>query len=105
VVVDDVEHLEDHVVGERHMGDIGLPGLIGQVGAEALERALRSLLGLGDDEASVLECPPDRRGRRYDLFVALLEVIADGLGAGIDAEVAELLSQGHDLVFVAVPSA
>jgi hypothetical protein len=36
VVVDDVEHLEDHPVGPLDVGDVGLPALVGQVGAKAL---------------------------------------------------------------------
>jgi hypothetical protein len=105
MVVDDVEHLEDHVVSDPDMGHIGLPGFVGDVSAKAPERALRSLLGLGCDEAPGLEHPPDARHRRNDLGVALLEVIADRLGSGVDAEIQELLSQGDDLDLVAVPYA
>ena len=104
MVVDDVEHLEDHAVGDGDMGHVGLPGLVREVRTEAPKRALRSLLGLRGDEASGLEDPPDGRHRWDDLGVALLEVIPDGLGPGVDAEVQELLSQRDDLVLVAVRS-
>ena len=35
MVVDDVQDLEDHSVLKRHMGDIGLPALVGQLGHKA----------------------------------------------------------------------
>jgi hypothetical protein len=44
VVVDHVEHLVDLAAPELHVGHVGLPGLIRQVGDEPLERALRTLL-------------------------------------------------------------
>ena len=64
----------------------------GEVRTEAPERTLGSFLGLRSDEAPVLEHPPDGGARWDDLGVAPLEVIADGLGPGVDAEVQEILS-------------
>jgi hypothetical protein len=46
-------------VGERHMGDVGLPALVGELGGEAVPGALGSLVGLGGDKAPGLEDPPD----------------------------------------------
>jgi hypothetical protein len=65
VVVDDVEHLGEAAVGHLDVGDVGLPALVGQVGDETLVGALRSLVGLGGDEAGGLEHSPDRRHRRH----------------------------------------
>jgi hypothetical protein len=51
VVVDDVRDLDQAAVPQGHMGDVGLPALVGQLGTEALVGGLRSLVRLGGDEA------------------------------------------------------
>jgi hypothetical protein len=47
VVIEEVEDLDVGAVGQRPVGRVGLPALVGQLGLEATPRALRSLLGLG----------------------------------------------------------
>lgn len=101
VVVDHVQDLEDHPVRHLDVGDVGLPALVGQIGHEALVGGLRTLVGLGGDEAPGLEDPPDSGYRRHRR-VALGEVVVDGLGPGVDPEVAELLSKSHDLLLIEV---
>jgi hypothetical protein len=102
VVVDDVQHLEHRSVCERDVSHIGLPGLIREVSTKALVGARRPLLRLGGDETPGLQYPPDRGYRGNDLYVALLEVVPDGLCPGVYSEVQQLLSERHDLVFVPV---
>jgi hypothetical protein len=97
VVVDDVQNLEALAALQLHVGDIGLPALIGQIGHEAHIGALGPLLGLGDDEAPGLEHPPDGRGRRNQAM-SLPQVVEHRLGPGIEPVVEQLLAQGHDLV-------
>jgi hypothetical protein len=101
VVVDHVEHLEDGAVVELDVGHVGLPPLVGQVGAEADEGALGPLVGLRGDEPSGLQDPPNGRDRGH-LGVALGEVVVDRLGPGVVAGVDELLAQRHHLVLVEV---
>lgn len=61
VIVEHVEDLRVPGAGERPVGDIGLPHLVGQLRFEANQRGARALLGLGDDEPFLFEDPPDRR--------------------------------------------
>ena len=65
VVVDDVEDLHVGAVGERPVGGVGLPALVGQLGLEPPPRALGPLVGLGGDEPPAGQHPPDRRDRRH----------------------------------------
>jgi hypothetical protein len=100
VVIDDVEHLEHRAVGDGHVGDVGLPTLVRQVCFEADVAALGSLVRLRDDEPACLEHPPDRRGRWC--VAALEQVVADRLGAGVQAGVGQLLAQLDDRVLVPI---
>jgi hypothetical protein len=104
VVVDDVEDLDVCAVGQRPVGDVGLPALVGLLGFEAEVGALRSLVRLGGDEASVGQDPPDR-GHRRRLTGLLFEVERDGGRAGVVAVLVEVLADADDLVLDDVGSA
>jgi hypothetical protein len=104
VVVDDVEDLIDHAVRHFDVGHVGLPALVGELGHEALPRALGSLVRFGRDEAPGDEDPVDGRDRG-DLAPRGGHVEVDGLGARIEAALSELLSDPDDLVLVEVGDA
>ena len=104
MVVDDVEDLEEGPVAQGHVGDVGLPALVGQLGREAPPRALGPLVGLGGDEAPGLEHPPDGRDRRH-LSLALGQVVVNGHRPRVEAVVGQLLAQGHDRLLVATGDA
>ena len=102
MVVDDVEDLDVGPVGEGPVGGVGLPALVGQVGFEALPGAAWSFLGLGCDEPSSDQDPPDRGCRRRWLAaasVAELEVVGDGGRAGVEALVEERFAEFDGVVF------
>jgi hypothetical protein len=104
VVVDDVEDLHLGAAGQSHVGDVHLPALVGQLGAEAHVGALRALVRLGGDEPVGLEHPPDRRRRRgRPAPVAAGQVHADRLGSSVDAHVDQFLADPQDLVLEAIP--
>jgi hypothetical protein len=104
VVVDHVEDLIDRAAIELDVGHVGLPGLIGELGREPLERALRALVGFEGDEAPGLEHPEDRRDRRRGA-VSLREVEVDGGSPRIESVIGEFLVHRHDLVLVEVGDA
>jgi hypothetical protein len=101
VVVDDVEHLEFGAVRDPDVGDVCLPALVGEVGGEADPAAVGPLVGLGGDEAPGLEDPPDRRDRRRGAE-PLVQVVAGGLGAGVETGVDQLFADGDDRLVVAI---
>ncbi len=97
VVVQPAEDLDTHGAREPGVGEVGLPGLVRQVGGEADVGGAGPLLGLGGDEAAAVQVAADGgRGDRDAVTVA--EVPADRLGPGIVAGGRERLPQGHDLV-------
>ena len=98
MVVFEVDDLDLRAVGQSEMGDVGLPALVGQRRFEADEAGLRTLLGLGSDKAPAHEDPPDGRGRRRRMTVAL-EVPGDGLRPGVEPTLAQPFPQTDDLVF------
>lgn len=102
MVVDDVQDLDLGTGGQRHVGHVHLPALVGQLGAEADVGALRALVGLGGDEASGLEHPPDRRDRGNGSVALPGEVHSDRLRAGVVAGLDELLAHTNDVVLEAV---
>ena len=79
------------------MGGVGLPALVGQLRLEPDEGAPGPLVGLWGDEPPPPEDPPDGRDRRHRV-PAHRQVVVDGLCAGVQTLVGELLSQRHDLV-------
>jgi hypothetical protein len=82
------------------VGDVHLPTLVGQVRFEAEIGALGAFVRLRGDEASAGEDPPDARDRtRRDTAVRSREVGVDRVGAGVGAELGELLAERDDLVF------
>ncbi len=76
VIIDHVQDLDTLTPGKLPVRDVCLPKLVRQVGLEADERALGPFLGLGNDEASSRQDPPDR-GRRRSGPVQLVQVIGD----------------------------
>jgi hypothetical protein len=99
VVIDDVQDLHIGPVGEHDVGDVCLPPLVRELGLEPDEGALRSLLGLGGDEAPPGEDAPDRGGSG-GAPAAGGEVEGDGVGPGVQASFIEVLPELHDLVLV-----
>lgn len=84
VVVEPGEDLGVLAAGEGVVGEVGLPRLVGLVGFEA-DVGRPGPLGRGrGDEPSAAQRPVDRRSR-HDDPVVVLEVPADGVGAGIRA--------------------
>jgi hypothetical protein len=90
VVVDEVDDLAVGFVFEVPVGHVGLPALVGERCFETLPARARTFLGLRGDEASPNQDPVDRRPSRR--FQALgLEVVADGGGARVEAELSQTL--------------
>ena len=97
MVVDDVEDLDVGAVGQRPVGDVGLPPFVGLLRGEAEVAALGPLVRLRGDEPAVGQDPPDRGDRRA-AAVALLEMRRDRRRTGLVAGPVELLADGDDLV-------
>ena len=103
MVVFDVEDLHIGAVGQPPVGDVGLPAFVGHLGAKPGAGALGALLRLRGDKPAACQDPPDRRRgrdtaqRRIPLQVPL-QVDADGLRAGVQASLGQVLAQPHDPV-------
>ena len=95
MVIEQVQDFDVGAVGELPMGRVGLPHLIGQLGLEANPGGLRALVWLRLNQAVGLEDPPDGRPRGGS-SEAKPEVVGDGLGAGIEANVCKLAPQVDD---------
>jgi hypothetical protein len=78
-------------VGESVVGEVGLPGLVGLLGFEADVGGLGSLGGVRAHLSGADQDPIDRGPGQRDL-VAMLEVPVDGVRAGIEAGLGELLA-------------
>jgi hypothetical protein len=89
MVVDEVQHLDVAAVGQRPVGGVGLPALVGQLGAETYIGAPGPFLGLGDDKTSPGQHPPDARHRRDQLAGAAFtpghQVVLDSVRPGVQA--------------------
>lgn len=96
MVVELVEDLDLEAVGDAHMGDVGLPALVGLFSGEADDRAAGALVGLVHDESTGSEHPPDRRQRRHH-GVAGAQVVLDSRRARIEALFGEGLAQLDDV--------
>jgi hypothetical protein len=101
VVINDVEDLEHDAVEAGDVGDVGLPALVGELSFEPAPGALGAFVGLGSDEPTGFEDPPDRRDRR-DIVAAAGQVGVDGGGPGVEAGVDQLFAQLDDRVLVTV---
>lgn len=95
VVVDEAEDLGVGAVGEVPVGEVGLPGFVGEGRFEADIGGAGTFLRLGFDESCGAEMSPDRGGRDGDVVV-VGQVPGDGVGAGIEASFEELGAQLHD---------
>jgi hypothetical protein len=82
--------------GEAVVREVGLPGLVGLGGGEADVGASRALLRLGLDGTLTRQDPVDRRPRDRRVVV-MGQVPADGLGASVQALLAQVLAQRQDL--------
>jgi hypothetical protein len=96
VVIEDVEHLEHRPAGPPHMGDVGLPALVGELGREPHPGTLGPLVRLGRDETPGPQHPPDRR-HRWRMLVPLGQMVMDGRGTRIKPGRVQILAQGGDL--------
>ena len=97
VVIEHVQDLDLGPVFETPVGDVLLPTLVGHSGLESDVRAPRPLLGLRGDEAATGKDPPDRRDRRAGP-AALLEVVGDRVGPGIEALIRQPFAELDDRV-------
>jgi hypothetical protein len=104
VVVEPVQDLHVGAVGQRPVGDVGLPALVGLLGGEPEIAALGPLVRLGGDEPAGGQDPPDRAHRRRGA-VALLEVERDRRRAGFMPVLVQVLADLHDLVLERVGGA
>ena len=84
MVIEPGDDLGCGAVSEPPVGEVGLPHLIGQIGLEPDIGGPGPFLGVGLHETQIDETAPDRRWRHGDLVV-LLEVPANGVGAGVEA--------------------
>ena len=82
-------------VGEIPVGEVGLPGLVGTVGGEAVERAAGTFLGLRGDLAGAAQDPPVRRAGRRGPGGGV-EVGEDCVRPGVQAGGRQLVTQLQD---------
>ena len=95
VVVEPGQDLGIGPAGERVVGEVGLPALVGHLGGEPDVGRLRALGRLGGDQALAGQAAAD--GRRGDLqLVVLLQVPGDGLRPGVQPLAGQLLAQPDD---------
>jgi hypothetical protein len=95
VVVDQVEDLHHLARGQAPGGDVRLPQLVGQLGAEADQRRARALVRLWDYQPLTPENAPDAR-ERWDVLPIDGEVLGDRRRPGIVAESLQLAAQLDD---------
>src|ERR1700682_3475062 len=96
LVVEEIQNLDRAAVEELPRSRVQLPGLIGQLGLEANEGRLRTLVRLRRDESVAFEDAPDGGERRHPVDLAD-EVMGDGLGPSIVTAGDELLTKPQDL--------
>ena len=95
VVVEPGDDLGVGAVGEAPVGEVGLPGFVGELGLEADVGRAGSLLGFGCDEPGGEEVAADRGDGHGELVVGR-EVPRDRVGPGVEALAGELFAQVHD---------
>ena len=103
VVVEPVQDLHVGAVGQRPVGDVGLPAFVGLLGGEAEVAALRAFVRLRGDEPAGGQDPPDRRDRR-GVPMPHLKVSRDRRRAGLVPVLVEVLADRDDLVLQHGPS-
>jgi hypothetical protein len=81
--------------GEPVVGEVGLPGLVRQLGLEPDVGGFRALLRLGGDQAGPGQVAADG-GHRHHQGVVPGQVPGDGVGSGVQARGGELLAQLDD---------
>jgi len=91
VVVKPGDHLHVDSRGESVVGEVGLPALVGHRGFEPDVGGLGSLRWVRSYGPCSNQDPVDGRSRQFDV-VAVGQVPADGVGAGIEAGVDQLLA-------------
>ena len=84
VVIEPVQDLDIGAIGERPVGEVGLPALVGLGRCEAAVGGPWSFAGLGNDEPGGVQDASDGRGRGRPVAF-LVEVPRDGDRAGIEA--------------------
>ena len=82
-------------LGEPVVGEVGLPGLIGQGGGEPVVGRLGSLLRRWGDQPGAGQVAADG-GRRHGHAVVVAEVPGDGVGPGVQARGGELVAELGD---------
>ncbi len=97
VVVEPVADLGIGAVGQRPVGDVGLPPFVGLGGLEPDVAALGALVRLRGDEAAGGEDPPDGGDRRAGAVPAG-QLGGDGGRAGLVLVPVEVLADCDDLV-------
>jgi hypothetical protein len=97
VVVEEGQDLGVGAVGQRVVGEVGLPALVGQLRGEPDVGGLGALLRLGDDEP-VFGQVACHGGPGHGQAVVVGQVPADGVRAGVEARDGQLLSQLDDQV-------
>ena len=97
VVVEPVEDLGVGAVGQRPVGDVGLPALVGLGGLEADVAALGPLVRLRGDESAGGEDSPDGGDRRAGAVPAV-QMVGDGGRTGLVPVAVEVFADREDLV-------
>ena len=92
MVVEEVEDLDVGAGGEAVVGEVGLPHLVGELGLEPGVGRFRAFLRVGGDVSMAGQDAPHRRRRHRDVVV-LGEVPAQGVRAGVEALLDQLLAQ------------
>ena len=95
VVIEPGQDLGAGAVGERVVGEVGLPALVRLLGFEPNVGGLRPLRRVRGDQAGPGQDPADRR-RRHPDAVVVFQVPGDGLRPGVQALPGQLLAQPHD---------
>lgn len=96
MIVEEGEDLHPDACAEPPVGEVGLPGLVGELGLEAQVGGTGTLPGLWGDQPVAFENFPDC-GNRRATAVASIQVEGDGVGSGIVTLPGELPTQLHDL--------
>ena len=98
MVIEDVQDLHLAAIGEAPMGDVGLPALVGLLGAEPLPRRPGPFLRLRHHEPAADQDPPDRGDGRHRVDPGDLQVGRDRFRAGVQALLRQLVAVADDLV-------
>ncbi len=97
VVIEPGQDLGVRAVGERVVGEVGLPALVRHVCLEPDVGRLRPLGRARGDQSGPAQVPADGRSRHFEL-VAVLQAPGDGLRPGVQALPGQFLAQPDDQV-------